>query len=132
MVRVGALRRGPLGTALNTPYRFGRFELNPTTRQLAVDGKPVVLGAKAFDVLFALVERRERLVTKDELLELVWPKLVVEENNLQVQVSALRKTLGPKQSQRSRGAATALRLNCRLSVSRRRRPRRADTTCPTR
>jgi len=59
-----------------------------------VDGKPVVLGAKAFDVLFALVERRERLVTKDELLELVWPKLVVEENNLQVQVSALRKTLG--------------------------------------
>jgi len=79
---------------LNTPYRFGRFELNPTTRQLAVDGKPVVLGAKAFDVLFALVERRERLVTKDELLELVWPNLVVEENNLQVQVSALRKTLG--------------------------------------
>jgi non-specific serine/threonine protein kinase len=41
-----------------------------------------------------LVERRERLVTKDELLELVWPNLVVEENNLQVQVSTLRKTLG--------------------------------------
>jgi non-specific serine/threonine protein kinase len=79
---------------VNAPYRFGRFELNPTTRQVVADGKPVVLGAKAFDVLFALVERRERLVTKDELLELVWPNLVVEENNLQVQVSTLRKTLG--------------------------------------
>jgi non-specific serine/threonine protein kinase len=83
-----------LDTALIAPYRFGRFELNPTTRQVVADGKPVMLGAKAFDVLCALIERRERLVTKDELLELVWPNLVVEENNLQVQVSALRKTLG--------------------------------------
>jgi non-specific serine/threonine protein kinase len=83
-----------LDTVVNAPYRFGRFELNPTTRQVVADGKPVMLGAKAFDVLCALIERRERLVTKDELLELVWPNLVVEENNLQVQVSALRKTLG--------------------------------------
>jgi predicted ATPase/DNA-binding winged helix-turn-helix (wHTH) protein len=83
-----------LDTAVNAPYRFGRFELNSTTRQVVADGKPVMLGAKAFDVLCALIERRERLVTKDELLELVWPNLVVEENNLQVQVSALRKTLG--------------------------------------
>ena len=83
-----------MDTVVNAPYRFGRFELNPTTRQVVADGKPVTLGAKAFDVLCALIERRERLVTKDELLELVWPNLVVEENNLQVQVSALRKTLG--------------------------------------
>jgi predicted ATPase/DNA-binding winged helix-turn-helix (wHTH) protein len=79
---------------LNAPYRFGRFELNPTTRQLLAGGQPVALGARALDVLLALIERRERLVTKDELFELVWPNLVVEENNLQVQVSALRKTLG--------------------------------------
>ena len=79
---------------MNTPYRFGRFELNPTTRQLLADGLPVVLGARALDVLFALIERRERLVTKEELLDCVWPKLVVEENNLQVQFSALRKILG--------------------------------------
>jgi DNA-binding winged helix-turn-helix (wHTH) protein len=79
---------------LNTPYRFGRFELNPTTRQLLAEGLPVALGARALDVLLALIERRERLVTKDELFELVWPNLVVEENNLRVQVSALRKTLG--------------------------------------
>jgi len=81
---------------LNAPYHFGRFELNPTTRQLLVDGKGVALGARAFDVLLALIERRERLVTKNELLELAWPGLVVEENNLQVQISSLRKLLGPQ------------------------------------
>jgi predicted ATPase len=53
-----------------------------------------VLGDRAFDVLLALVERAGRLVAKDELLDLVWPGLVVEENNLQVQVSTLRKILG--------------------------------------
>ena len=81
---------------LNASYRFGRFELHPATRQLLVDGQPAVLGSRAFDVLLALVERRERLVTKDELLELAWPGVVVEENNLQVQISALRKLLGPR------------------------------------
>jgi len=88
---------GPVlaGSVVNSPYRFGRFELNPATRQLLADGEPLTLGARAFDVLVALVERRERLVTKDELLELVWPGLVVEENNLQVQISGLRKALGP-------------------------------------
>ncbi|MBL0292331.1 MAG: winged helix-turn-helix domain-containing protein [Betaproteobacteria bacterium] len=75
-------------------YRFGRFELRPAARQLLVDSRPAALGARAFDLLLALLERRDRLVTKNELLELVWPGLVVEENNLQVQVSALRKLLG--------------------------------------
>src|SRR5437016_5025558 len=77
-------------------YRFGRFELSPATRQLLVDRQPAALGARAFDVLHALVERRDRLVTKNELLDLVWPGLVVEENNLQVQISTLRKVLGPQ------------------------------------
>jgi len=75
-------------------YRFGRFELNPATRQLLVDEQPALLGARALDVLLALIERRDRLVTKNELLDLVWPGFVVEENNLQVQISTLRKLLG--------------------------------------
>jgi TolB-like protein/Flp pilus assembly protein TadD len=75
-------------------YQFGRFELRPATRQFLIDGRPTPLGERAFDVLLALIERRERLVTKDELLAVAWPGLVVEENNLQVQVSALRKVLG--------------------------------------
>src|SRR5438132_10012985 len=74
--------------------RFGCFEVQPEAQQLLVNGVPAPLGARAFDVLLALIERRDRLVPKDELLDLVWPGLVVEENNLQVQISALRKILG--------------------------------------
>ncbi len=76
-------------------FAFDRFELRPAIRQLRVDGTPAPVGARAFDVLLALIERRDRLVGKSELLDLVWPDVVVEENNLQVQISALRKLLGP-------------------------------------
>src|SRR5664279_1134805 len=77
-------------------YRFGRFELQPTGRRLLADNAPVALGARAFDLLVALVARSGQLVSKNDLLTLVWPGLVVEENNLQVQISALRKLLGPQ------------------------------------
>jgi len=76
-------------------YRFGRCEVRPGERQLVVDGVPAALGGRAFDLLLTLIERRERVVAKSELFETVWPGLVVEENNLQVQVSSLRKVLGP-------------------------------------
>ena len=75
-------------------HRFGDFEFHPSRRQLFVGGRPASLGARALDVLTVLVERRDRMVSKGELLDLVWPGLVVEENNLQVQISALRKILG--------------------------------------
>ena len=77
-------------------YRFGGFELQPDRRRLLADGRPQTLGQRAFDVLQVLIERRERIVGKNELLDVVWPGLVVEENNLQVQISALRKLLGPQ------------------------------------
>ena len=77
-----------------TQYRFGRFVVQPRERRLLADGQPVAAGPRAFDVLLTLIERAGNLVTKDELLERVWPKLVVEENNLQVQINALRKILG--------------------------------------
>jgi DNA-binding winged helix-turn-helix (wHTH) protein len=75
-------------------YRFGSSELRPSERQLFIDGAPAALGARAFDLLLALIERRERVVDKSELLDAVWPGLVVEESNLQVQMSSLRKLLG--------------------------------------
>jgi len=81
---------------LTRRYTFGRFEVRPDERQLLVDGQPAALGARALDLLFCLVERRDRVVTKEELLQLVWPGMVVEENNLTVQISALRKLLGPQ------------------------------------
>lgn len=73
---------------------FGRFELRSDERMLLLDGEPVRLGGRAFDILMALVDRRDRIVEFDELLDVVWPGLAVEENNLSVQVSALRKLLG--------------------------------------
>src|SRR5258708_16705569 len=75
-------------------YRFGRFELQPGKRRLLASGAPVDVGSRAFDLLVMLVEHNGRLVTKDELLEGVWPKAIVEENTLQAHVSTLRKVLG--------------------------------------
>src|SRR5258708_21916682 len=75
-------------------FEFGRFRVLPRRRQLLAGGAPVELGARAFDVLMALLEGRGSLVTKDELLDRVWPGIVVEENNIQVQISTLRKALG--------------------------------------
>jgi len=75
---------------------FGRFVIQCAARQVVVNGQPARLGARAFDVLMTLVERRDKVVSKNELLDVVWPGLVVEENNLQVHVSTLRKLLGPQ------------------------------------
>ena len=57
---------------------------------------PGKLGARAFDLLLTLVQHRDRMISKHELLELVWPGMIVEENNLQVHISTLRKLLGPE------------------------------------
>ena len=74
---------------------FGRCRVRPAERKLLVDGCAVRLGGRAFELLLALIERRDRTASKNELLDVVWPGLVVEENNLQTQISALRKLLGP-------------------------------------
>src|SRR5258705_1016055 len=80
--------------ALPERYRFGPFELQPDQRRLQKGGVTISLRPRAFDLLVALVDRAGHLVTKDELLDGVWPKMVVEEAALHVQVSALRKVLG--------------------------------------
>ena len=77
-------------------YEFDDFRLDVSNRQLLHDGKPVALPAKAFDMLAVLIENGGRLVGKDELFSRVWPDQIVEESNLAVQVSAIRKVLGEK------------------------------------
>jgi len=76
--------------------RIGAFELDTGGRRLLIAGRPAVLGGRAFDLLRVLVACAERPVPKDELLDAVWPGRDVEEGNLAVQISALRKLLGPQ------------------------------------
>src|SRR6267154_5001481 len=75
----------------------GGFRLGSSTRALTRKGAPVPLGDRALDILLALIERRGQVVSKKELFEIVWPKTVVEESNLRVNIAALRKALGDGQ-----------------------------------
>jgi len=75
-------------------YRFGRFVLDSRKRTLSRADSPVVLTAKAFDVLLFLAQHPNRLVTKEELLKAVWGDTFVEEGNLTQYISLLRKALG--------------------------------------
>jgi predicted ATPase/DNA-binding winged helix-turn-helix (wHTH) protein len=74
-------------------FAFGPFHLLAARRELLAHGVPVTLGQRAFEILLTLVRRHGQLVTKDELMAEVWPGVVVEENNIQVHVSAVRKVL---------------------------------------
>ena len=74
-------------------FVFGPFRLLVGRRELLAHGVPVALGQRAFEILLTLVSRHGQLVTKDELMAEVWPGVVVEENNIQVHISAVRKVL---------------------------------------
>jgi predicted ATPase/DNA-binding winged helix-turn-helix (wHTH) protein len=73
---------------------FGRFQVLPHRRELLADGQPIKLGGRALDVLMALIEAHGAVVSKDALMARVWPDRIVEENNLQVQMAALRAIFG--------------------------------------
>ena len=75
-------------------YSFGHLEVHPADRKIFVSGQAVALGTRAFDLLLTLIEHRDRVMSTRELMNAIWPGLVVEENNLRQQVSALRKSLG--------------------------------------
>src|SRR6266853_1663315 len=76
---------------------FGPFHLFPARRLLLEGEQPVRLGSRAFDVLAALVERAGEVTSKEELIARAWPETFVEEANLKIQVSALRRALGDGQ-----------------------------------
>lgn len=94
-------------------YQFGRFEVRPSTRQLLAAGQPMALGERAFDVLLCLLKQPDRVASKDALMAFAWPGLVVEDNNLSVQIAALRKLLGPEVlvTLRGRGYQLALEVS---------------------
>ena len=72
---------------------FGRFRLDSARRELRRGDEPVQLGCRALDILCVLASAEGTVVSKDVLMARVWGGVVVEENNLQVHISALRKTL---------------------------------------
>jgi len=80
-------------------YAFGPFIVDPIKRELWREGRIVPITGKTFDLLLALVEHRDRIVRKDELMNLVWPDTAVDENNLPRQMSFLRRALGQRPGQ---------------------------------
>ena len=84
----------PSAATAKAVLEFGRFRVLLREHQLLADGVPVELGTRALDLLIALLEADGSLVPKEELLRRVWPGMVVSEDNLKVQVAALRKVLG--------------------------------------
>jgi len=82
-------------SAPRTPsYEFGTFTLNPLKRIVLNGHEPIPLTSKCFDILLVLLEHRDEVVVKEELMELVWPDTAVEEGNLNRHVSTIRKLLG--------------------------------------
>jgi TolB-like protein/DNA-binding winged helix-turn-helix (wHTH) protein/Tfp pilus assembly protein PilF len=80
-------------------YEFGPFRVDDSERLLLCDGEPVAVTAKVFDLLLLLVRNRGHALSKDELMNKLWPDTAVEENNLTVNMSALRKALNEDPSQ---------------------------------
>ena len=89
-----------MSTQTSRVYEFGPFQLKTTEYQLLREGTPVALTPKAFETLVVLVENSGRLVKKDELMQAVWPDVVVEEAGLTRNVSMLRKAMGRDQAGR--------------------------------
>ena len=82
-------------------YEFGPFRLNPAERTLVRGKQVLALTPKAFETLNLLIQNSGHLVTKEELIERVWPDTVVEEGNLNVIIHTLRKALGDDPRDRS-------------------------------
>jgi adenylate cyclase len=79
-------------------YEFGGFRLEQAQQRLLYRGEPVVLKPKILDLLLFLIQSRGQLIAKDELMRGIWPDTIVEENNITVSMSILRKTLGENRS----------------------------------
>ena len=89
----------PERVAVSTDYEisFGPFRLFPARQLLLENGKSVRLGSRALELLIALAERPNELVTKEDLIARVWPQTFVEEGSLRVHIAALRRALGDGQ-----------------------------------
>ena len=83
-----------MSTERKSLYEFEKFRCDPGEHLLVRDGKPISLAPKAFEILVVLIESNGRLLTKEELMQKMWPDTYVEEANLTINISAVRKALG--------------------------------------
>jgi DNA-binding winged helix-turn-helix (wHTH) protein len=107
-------------STVEAAYRFGEFELNPSDRMLKRNGSGVALAPKAFDALLCLVGRAERLVTKEDLREKLWPGLHVSEANLTNTIVSLRKLVGHEaiRTVSKHGYRFEMKVECEPGVAR--------------
>ena len=101
----------PMGGAEETSgrlWRFGDYEFDELRRDLRVKGKSVELEAKPLEVLLELLLHAGEVVTKEELLEAVWPDVIVVDGSLATAISKLRKAMGDDESRRGHGSAHRL------------------------
>jgi predicted ATPase/DNA-binding winged helix-turn-helix (wHTH) protein len=91
-------------------YELGEWEVDLARRELRARGVPVPISGRAFDIIEVLVQSSGELVTKDDLSARVWPGAIVEENTLQVHISAIRKALGPDREMLKTASGRGYRL----------------------
>ena len=105
-----------------------QVEFDLTNRQLLVHGSTAAVGERAFDIFALLVQSQERLVSKDEIVQRVWSGVAISDNALEVQISSLRKALGPERGLLKTAYGRGYRLLGRWDTERRGDPLRADLT----
>ena len=94
----------------NLVYEFGQWQIHLGRRELLANGVSVPLGARAFEVMEVLVRSANELVTKDALIDRIWPGAMVGENTLQVHISAIRKALGQDRAMLNTASGRGYRL----------------------
>jgi predicted ATPase/DNA-binding winged helix-turn-helix (wHTH) protein len=109
-------------------YEAGEWEIDLALRELRAKGLPVPIGGRAFEILEALVQSAGAVVGKDDLMARVWPGAVIEENTLQVHISAVRKALGPDRGMLQTASGRGYRLLGTWQSRHDRRP--ADRAAP--
>src|SRR4051794_7761760 len=112
-------------------FSFGPFDLSISERLLTRNGAPVDLGARAFDILFALISTPNEVVSKKDLMSRVWPDVTVEEGSLRFHMASLRKALGDGKDGARYITTLAGRGYCFVApVSRQRGPRDGEPAAP--
>jgi DNA-binding winged helix-turn-helix (wHTH) protein len=115
-------------SAAEASLEFGRFRVLLRQRKLLADGVPIELGTRAFELLLALLETNGSLVSKEQLLARVWPGITVAQDNLKMQVFALRRALGEDRdyvrTEFGRGYRFVAPVRSPVAWSRRQRPLR--------